>query len=148
MTETTRRGAPTRRAISVAASASVGETIAPSVNALGPREAADRGVRDNRDAARRRGDEADREQRDRAEVRPQVAEPGEERGRVEERRQDRDEDEIRRQLQVRQPGHEAEQQAADDEQDRDRQPTRAPRRRAVDAERREQQEELQLVVRW
>ena len=34
MIETTRRGAPTRRAISVAASASVGETIAPSVNAL------------------------------------------------------------------------------------------------------------------
>ena len=33
MIETTRRGTPTRRATSVAASASVGETIAPSVNA-------------------------------------------------------------------------------------------------------------------
>ncbi len=33
MIETTRRGAPTRRAISVAASASVGETTAPSVKA-------------------------------------------------------------------------------------------------------------------
>ena len=33
MSETIRRGAPTRDAISVAASASVGETIAPSVNA-------------------------------------------------------------------------------------------------------------------
>ena len=33
MIETMRRGAPSRRVISVAASASVGETIAPSVNA-------------------------------------------------------------------------------------------------------------------
>ena len=70
---------------------------------------------DDRDAARRRRDEANREQRNRTQVRAQVAQAGEERSRVEQRRQDRDEHEVRRQLHLRQPGDEPEEQPADDE---------------------------------
>ena len=48
----------------------------------------------------------------------EVAERGEERGSIEEGGQDRDEDEVRRQLELRDPGDEAEPEPADDEQDR------------------------------
>ena len=62
---------------------------------------------------------AEGQQRDRAQVRLQVAQAGEERRRVEQRRQDRDEHEIRRQLEVRQPRNEAEHEAAGHEEQRE-----------------------------
>ena len=66
----------------------------------------------------RRDDEADREPADRAGHGAQVAERREERRAVEERRQHAEEDELRLELELRHPGHEAEQEAAEDEQDR------------------------------
>ncbi len=100
---------------------------------------------DNRDDARRRDDEPDREERDGPEVRAQVAQAGEERCRVEERRQDRDEHEVRRQLHLRQAGHEAEQQPADDEEHCDRHPP-AGGNDEHDGQRQQQREELKLGV--
>ena len=130
---------PTRPAISVTASASVGETIAPSVNATAHARPSQL-VRDGGDAGHRRADEADGEQRDRPQVRAQVAQRGEERRRVEKRRQQRDEDDVRRQHELRQPGHEAERDAAGDEQHGYRQPQHG-REREQRAERDEQRRE-------
>ena len=62
--------------------------------------------------------EADREQRERPDVSPQIAERREERRRIEERRQDRDEHDVRLQRNVRDAGHEAEREPAEHEQDR------------------------------
>ena len=110
-----------------------------------PRQAVDGLVRNPGDAHSRDHDQSDGEHRDRAQVGAQVAQAREEGRRVEERRQDRDEDEIRRQRQLRHTGQEAEHETAADEQDRGRQP---PRRGGDEhgTERREQREELQLVV--
>ena len=145
MIETMRRGARTRRATSVAAIASVGETIAPSVNAL------------PHDRPLTAACEAAATQHVVAVTRPTASSeigrrfwrrsrrPGEEGRRVEERRQDRDEHEIRRKLQVRQPGHEAEHEAAADERDRNRQPAHRGRDEHH-AERGEEREQLKVVV--
>src|SRR5581483_2860780 len=97
--ETIRRGRLSLLSTSVAARESVGERIAPSVNEP-PHESC--GIAACATTAT-----------------PQVvAKPGEERRRVEERRQDRDEDDVRGELDARQPRHEAEQQPAADEQHR------------------------------
>ena len=144
--ETSRRGTLNRRTTSDAARASVGETIAPRVNAAPHDIPAKAACATTRDDAGGRGDEPHREQRDRPQVRAEVAQAREERRRVEERRQDRDEHEIRRQLHLGQPRHEAEQEAADDEEHRDRHPA-ARRDDEHDGERREEREELKLCVR-
>ena len=93
----------------------------------------------------RHRDKPDREQRDRSQIRTEVPEPGEERRRVEERRQDPDEHDFRRQREVRHPRHEAEQQAPRNEQDRQRQ-SNDRRRDEHDPEVHEQREQLQLAV--
>ena len=88
--------------IAVAASGSVGETMAPRTNARGPRQPGDECVRDDGDDDhRQRARDRPRAAR-RPHVRAQVAQRGEERGPVEERRQDADEDEVRRQVDLRQ----------------------------------------------
>ena len=115
---TSLRGTPRRRAIEVAARGSVGETIAPEHERAGPREAVDERVRDDGDADGRRDDEPDREQPDRPHVRAQVAERGEERGAVEERRQDAEEDELRLKLEIGHARDEADREATEHEQDR------------------------------
>jgi len=102
-------------------------------------------MRDEGDGARGRGDEPDREQRDRPQVRAQVAQPGEERRGIEERRQDRDEHEVRGQLHLGQPWHETEQQTAGDEEDGDGQPP-AGRHREHRGDGRQQYEQLELAV--
>ena len=89
ITLTIRRGAPSRRMIAVAATGSVGETIAPSAKAIGqerpitscPSTATTPGGREH---------EADGEQRDRPQVRAQRPQIGEEGRRVQERRQEDD----------------------------------------------------------
>ncbi len=79
-------------------------------------------MRDDRDDDHRQQHEPDREQPDRPEVRAQVAQRGEERGPVEERRQHADEHELGRQVDLGQAGHEAERETAEHEQDRIRDP--------------------------
>ena len=79
-------------------------------------------VRHDRDDDHRQEDEADRKQADRPQVRAQVAQRGEERGAVEQQRQDADEDEVGRQVDLGQTGDEAERQPAEHEQDRIRDP--------------------------
>jgi hypothetical protein len=75
----------------------------------------------------------------------QVAQAGEERCRVEKRRQDRHEHEVRRQLDTRQTGHEAEDQAAADEEHRHGQPPQRCRHEQG-PERQQEVEEGELVV--
>ena len=77
----------------------------------------------------------------------QVAERGEERRRVEERRQDRDEHDLRLQLDVRDARHEAEREPAEHEQDRVRhaQPRRKREQRRAGGE--ECEEEQRVVSR-
>jgi hypothetical protein len=100
--------------IAVAAAGSVGETIAPSANA------------DDRDRPCRRDDEPDRRQGDHPRVVAQRAQVAEERRRVEQRRQEDEQDEIGVELDVGDPRHEPEQEAADHQRDRvrDLQPVR------------------------
>ena len=79
---------------------------------------ADHAVGDDGDGGHRHQHEPDREQADRPRVRAQVAERGEERGGVEERRQDADEHELGLELEGRDPRREPEREAAEHEQDR------------------------------
>ena len=71
-----------------------------------------------RDADHRRQDEPDREQRDRADVPPKLAKRREERGRVQERRQQDEQHQIRLELDLGRVRHEAQRRASDREQDR------------------------------
>ena len=140
-----RRGTPRRRPIAVAAIGSVGETTAPSTNASGPADPS-RLVRDDRDAGRRRGDDPQGEERDRPKVVAQLAQPGRVRGHVEQRRQDPDEDELRRHRDRRDARCEPEQEAAEDEQDRVRDAER-PGQDQQGRSRDQEREELQLLFR-
>ena len=145
ISETMRRGAPSRDVISVAASASVGETIAPSVNATAHGSPI-HSCATTATAAIVAADETEREQRDRPLVRAQVAQRREERARVQERRKHGDEHDVRRKRDVRQPGDEAHHDPAQHEQDRQRQPQRR-REREERADRDEQPEKLEILVR-
>ncbi len=103
-------------------------------------------MRDDRDRARGRDHEPDGEDADRTEVRPQLPERREERTGVEKRRKDRDEDEIRRELDGRDARHEPERQPAENEEDR----VRDPHHRRDDehrAHRDQQRQEDELLVR-
>jgi hypothetical protein len=75
-------------------------------------------VGDDGDADGREHDEAEREQPDRPNAGSQVTERGEERSAVQERRQDAEEDQLRRKLDGRHPRQEADREAAEHEQDR------------------------------
>ena len=75
-------------------------------------------MRDDRDDDHRQEHEADREQADWAKVRAQVAQRGEERCSVEERREHADEDEVGGQIDLGQSRDEPERQPAQHEQDR------------------------------
>ena len=86
-------GTPNLRAIGLAASGSVGETIAPRTT-RSPTGIVDECVRDDRDTDGRREHETDREQPDRPHVRPQLAKRGEESRAVEQRREHAEEDEL------------------------------------------------------
>ena len=78
MMSISRRGTPSRRPIAVAAIGSVGETTAPRTNASAqPRSAIACATTATPTVVSR--DEPDREQRDRPQVPPQLAQPGEER---------------------------------------------------------------------
>ena len=81
-------------------------------------------MRDDSDADGRREHEAESEQPDRPHVRSQLAKRGEEGGAVEERREHAEEDELRVELELRHARHDADRQAAEDEQDRIRDPER------------------------
>ena len=83
-----------------------------------PGEIVDRRVGDHRHDEGRHDHEPDREQADRAQVQLQLVQRREERSGVQQRRQHRDENEIRRELQLGHPGHEPERQPADHEHDR------------------------------
>ena len=90
--------------------------------------------------------EPDREQADRADVLLQLPQPGEERRRVEQRRQEDQQDEIRLELDVRDAGDEPEPEAAEDEEDRVRDVEDA-RRGDEDGHGEQQAGEHQLGVR-
>ena len=110
-----------------------------------PGETGDDFVRDERDAAHRREHEPDREHADRCRVRTELAQRGGEGGRVEQRRQERDEDDVRRQLDVRHPREQA-----DDEPGRRRggsDTARAGRHEHEQRTRRGQQDEQLQPVR-
>ena len=109
---------PSRRMIVVAATGSVGETMAPSANAAAHGRSGDERV----------GDDGDRDHR--ASTSPTTSSAigrrfarrsrrsAKNAADVEQWRQEDDEDELRRELDVGQAGDEADQQAADDEHDR------------------------------
>ena len=83
-----------------------------------PAEARNRGVCHGGDCDHGRQHEADREQPDGADVRAQLAQRAEEGRAVQQRGEDCDEDDVRRQLDPRHAGDEAERKAAEDERDR------------------------------
>jgi hypothetical protein len=84
---------------------------------LGPAEAGDHGVGDDRDRQHRGQHEADGEERDRANVRAELPQRREEGRPVQEGRQDRDQHEVGSELDARHAGHESEPEASEDEQD-------------------------------
>ena len=88
----------------------------------GPGQLRDDGVGDDCDRDRRGQHETDGEERDRDSVGPELAQRGEEGGAVQERREERDEHEVGRELDRRHARHEAEREAAEDEEDRVRDP--------------------------
>ena len=108
--------------IAVAATGSVGETTAPRTKAAAHGRPGTIAWATTATMTIVSEDEPDREQPDRAQVGAQVAQRGEERGAVEERRQDADEDEVGRQVDLGQARDEAEREAAEHEQDRVRDP--------------------------
>ncbi len=73
---------------------------------------------DRRDPDRGRQDEPDREQRDRPDIGAELAERREEGRRIEERWEEGDEDEVGWELELREPGDEADREPADHEKDR------------------------------
>ena len=143
---TIRRGTPSRREIAVAAIGSVGATTAPSTNARRPVEP-DHGVGDDRDRGHRHQHEPDRQQADRPRVRAQIAQRGEERRGVEQRRQHADEHELGRQLEVGDPRHESERETAEDEQDRIRDPRPRGERQQRRGRRQEAEQNGQIAGR-
>ena len=100
-----------RRMISAGATASVGDTIAPSTKA-GPQASPTTSWADDGDRGHGHPHERDREQRDRLRVPAQVAHGGEEGGTVEERREEDQQDEVRVELDVRHARQEADHRAA------------------------------------
>ena len=88
----------------------------------GPGEAADQGVAHRSHREHRREHEAQGEQRDGPRIGAQVAQRGEEGGRVEQRRQEADEHDVRPQRVVRDARDEPDREAAEHEQDRVRDP--------------------------
>ena len=104
--------------MALAASGSVGETIAPRANAAGQVMPVDHRVGDHGHRDRGGQDQPDRGHRDRPGVGPQVAGRGEEAGPVQQRRQEHHQDQLGRQLDAGMPGSEPEHQPAEDEQDR------------------------------
>ena len=110
-----------------------------------PGEVRDHRVCDQRHATRRRRNQPDGEERDRPQIGAQVAQAGEEGCRVEERWQDRNEHEVRRQLELRQARDEPQHEPSGDEKDRHGQSaTRGDREHR--RERGEQDQQLELVV--
>ena len=85
---------------------------------LRPAEAGDDCVRDGGDGKHRDEHEPDREEPDRLHVRPELAQRGEERAAVEQRRQHRDEHEVRVQVHLGRMRHEADHRAAEHQHDR------------------------------
>jgi hypothetical protein len=108
---TIRRGTPMRCRMEVAATASGGERLRPA-------ERRDEHPRRGRDRGGRREDEPDREQPDRPRVPLVVLERREDRGDVEQRRQEDDEDDVRPELDRRKPRDEADRDTAEHHQDR------------------------------
>ena len=121
---TSLRGTPSRRAIEVAASGSVGETIAPRTNALGHERSSMNACATTATPTVVAADESDREQADRSDVRPEITERREERRAVEQRREDAEEDELRLELELGHCRDDADREAAEHEQDRIRDPQR------------------------
>ncbi len=93
---------------------------------------------------RRRKHQPDREQRQRPHVPSKIAQRREECGRIQERRQDRDEHDIRSQRDMRDARNEADRQTAENEQDRIRDPQerREREQRAACSEEREQRQSV------
>ena len=102
-------------------------------------------MRDDGDRDRGGEHEPDRKEADRPDVRAQVAERGEEGRAVEERRQEDDENEVGRQLEVRDAGREAGCQPAEHEQDRIRH-LHERREREQRRDRSEEREEDERIV--
>ncbi len=103
-------------------------------------------MRDDGHDDHRQEHEPDREEPYRPEIRAQILERGEEGGAVEERRQDADEDEVGRQVDLRQAGREAECEPAEDEQDRIRDPKLRDEHQHPCHRRQEHQQAEEVVV--
>ena len=100
-----RRGRPSRRAIASGATASGGDTIAPSTKPTRTRHA-EQTVHRGRHRAGGEDDAAEREQRDRAQVEAELAPAHRHAGRIDQRRQDAEQHQLGRQLDARQAGNE------------------------------------------
>jgi hypothetical protein len=111
-----------------------------------PREPRDERVRDHCDRHHRREHEPDGAERHCSQVRADVAQVREERGPVEERRQEHDEHDVRIEADRRHPRHESEQRPAEDEHDRigDGHPARQ-RAQARDRDQQPRNQDLRFV---
>ena len=118
MTDVTPRGTPRRRAIVVAASGSVGETIAPSANAAAHGRPAIAACATTATATVVRSTSAIALSVIGRRFAAQVAQRGEVRRVEQQRRQEDEEHELRVELDVGHAGREADEAAADHEQDR------------------------------
>ena len=119
---TTRRGTPSRRAIDVAASGSVGETTAPSTNAAATSSPSTSACATTATPTVVAATSPIASSEIGAEVRAQVAQRREERRRVEQRRQEGDSTSSGGSVDVREARDEAEREPAEHEQDRVRDP--------------------------
>ena len=148
ITDVTFRGTPRRRAIVVAASGSVGETMAPSANAAAHGRPAIAACATTATATVVRSTSAIALSVIGAQVRAQVAQRREVRRVEQQRRQEDEEDELRLELDVGHAGREADEAAADHEQDRVRHVEDArQRRQRRDRDQQEEDDELGVLHR-
>ncbi len=91
-----RRGTAKRSNVAIAATASGGDTIAPSTNAAGPAESRHEPLRDERDGDGAEHDEPDRVAENRPQVRAEQRPVGRPAAAEQQRRQDREEDPVGR----------------------------------------------------
>ena len=109
----TRRGTGSLDTIAVAATASGGETIAPSATATAQGISGKHLSRDDRDHRRRHDHESDGESADLVDVSLELAHRREHRGRPQDRRQEHEEHEVRIELRNRDARHERDGEAGD-----------------------------------
>ena len=140
MSVLTRRGAPRRRKTLVAASASVGATIAPRVKAAAHADVGQRELGNDGDDDHREENQADGEPEDRRTFGPELADRCLDRRDEQQRRQEEEQDQVRLEIDCREAGDQPEDQSAEHE-DRGIRRSDPPRELEEDGDRDEDDED-------